>query len=115
MKIIYIAAPLGSGPDREQNRVNASKWVAWVAAQGHAPVADWVILSGEWSETPENRARGLACDFALIARVDELWLVGGRISRGMKAEADEAIRLGKVVVDMTELGALPPIALPEGA
>lgn len=109
MRVVYVAHPLGGGPDRERNRENAAKWVAWVAMQGHAPIADWIILSGEWDESPTNRARGIAIDLALVARCDELWLVGGRVSTGMQQEADEAIRLGKGVFDLTGLGVMPPV------
>jgi hypothetical protein len=106
-RVVYIAHPLGAGPDREQNRRNAAQWVAWAARQGVAPVADWVILSGEFEETYENRALGLSIDLALIERCDELWLVGGRVSPGMAIERDHAIASGVQVVDHTSLGALP--------
>lgn len=112
MKVVYVAHALGSGPDREQNRANAAKWGAWVATQGHAPVADWIWLSGEFAETPAARARGLACDLALVARCDEVWLVGGRVTPGMREEAAEAERHGVTVVDMTGLGPLPPVVAP---
>lgn len=109
MKVIYMAHPLGAGEDRARNRANAARWVAWIAASfGHAVIADWIILSGEWDESAENRARGLAIDLALVERADEVWLVGGRVSPGMQMEADEARRLGKTVVDLAELGPLPP-------
>ena len=109
MKVIYLAAPLGHGPDREQNRANAARWVAW-ATRKHtvAVIADWIILSGELAETPANRALGLASDLVLVSRADELWLVGGRVSPGMAVEADMARRLGKPVIDLTHLGAVPP-------
>jgi len=109
MRVIYVAHPLGAGVDREQNRRNAAKWCAWVAELGHAPVADWIILSGEWHESPENRERWLSIDRALIYRCDEVWLVGGRISPGMRYEAEAARLIGKPVYDLTTLyGALPP-------
>lgn len=88
MKLVYIAHPLGHGPDREANRERAARWVAWAADQGVAPVADWIILSGQWSE--DRRDDGLAIDFALIERCDEVWLCGDRVSPGMLAEANHA-------------------------
>lgn len=108
MIVVYLAHPLGAGPDREQNRANASKWVAWAAAQGVAPIADWIVLSGQWEESPELRAKGLAIDCRLVELCDEVWLCGGRVSPGMKLEADHALEKGIRVVDMTELGYLPP-------
>jgi hypothetical protein len=109
MKVVYIAAPLGAGHDRGANLARAARWVAWATlAHGVAVIADWIILADELAETPANRGRGLESDMALIARCDELWLVGGRISPGMHLESAEAQRLGLTVVDMTALGFEPP-------
>lgn len=107
MKIVYIAHPLGQGADREGNRANAAHWVAWAADQGVAPIADWVILSGVWSE--DRREEGLAIDKALIEVCDEVWLVGGRISPGMAAEKAHAGVCGITVRDYTHLGSRPPM------
>lgn len=110
MKVVYVAHALGSGPDRETNRANAAKWVAWVGLQ-YAPIATWITLSGEWDES--WRKRGLAVDFALIERCDEVWLVGEHVSPGMKLEAAHASKIGKPVVDLTYLkSALPPERYP---
>lgn len=106
-KLVYIAHPL-SGPDHATNRANAAKWCAWAARQGVSPIADWIILSGELAETPENRALGLDCDFAAIRRCNELWLVGGRVSEGMKLEADYARSGGVTVRDLTWYGVAAP-------
>lgn len=107
MKVVYVAHPLGFGDDRERNRVAAAYWCGWLADKfGIAPVADWIVLSSVWEE--DRREQGLAIDLALIARCDELWLVGGRVSQGMAIERAEAERLGKPVVDLTHLGPFPP-------
>lgn len=107
MKVVYVAHPLGTGPARESNRFRAAQWVAWVGEQGCAPVADWITLSGVWTE--DKRELGLAIDVALVARCDELWLVGGRVSPGMAIEAEAARKAGVKVVDLTHLGLLPPV------
>ena len=104
--LVYIAHPLGAGSDREANRARAARWVAWAADRGAAPVADWIILSGQWDES--RREDGLAIDFALVAACRAVWLVGGRVSPGMVAEASHARALGIPVVDCTALGAEPP-------
>jgi hypothetical protein len=95
MRVVYIAAPLGDGVDRPENIRRASKWVVWCADQGHAPVATWVTLAGEWPET--RRDEGLAIDLALIGRCDEVWLCGPRVSKGMHVESDHARRIGKPI------------------
>ncbi len=110
MKHVYVAHPL-MAPHRdgiEQNRRNASKWVAWAAHQGVAPMAMWIVLSGEWAETPENRERGLQIDEAQVGNCDEIWLCGGRVSSGMERERERARQRGIPVVDLTHLGAFPP-------
>lgn len=106
MKAVYIAHPLGRDLDREANRARASRWVGYAGTLGFAPVADWIILSGQWPE--ERRELGLQIDFALIERCDELWLCGGRVSPGMRLEAEHARSLKKLVLDLTPLGAEPP-------
>lgn len=106
MKVIYIAAPLGGGADREDNRARASRWVAWAGRSGVAPVADWIILSGQWPES--MRELGLEIDRALVAHCDEVWLVGGRVSAGMREEARTAQAARIPVRDLTALGTEPP-------
>jgi hypothetical protein len=106
VRVVYIAHPLGpDGPERDRNRKNAARWCAWLAWQFDiAPIADWIILSGEWAESSGNRERGLAIDFALIAHCDEVWLVGGRVSPGMGEEVGRATQLGKRIYDLTRFG-----------
>jgi hypothetical protein len=91
-KLVYVAHPLGDGPDRADNCVRAAKWVAWVADQGHAPVCTWIVLAGVWPET--RRDEGLAVDCALIERSDEVWAVGPRVSPGMHVELTHAKKHG---------------------
>lgn len=115
MKVIYLGHPLGAGPNRDVNIMNAVGWVAWAARQGVAVVADWIILASQSEETPENRARGLEIDIELVSRCDEVWLVGGRVSPGMQMEADRARHLGIAVVDLTHLGYEAPGSVAEAA
>lgn len=105
--VVYIAHPLGGGPERELNRERATRWAVWAAVHmGVSPVADWIVLSSLLDES--NRSLGLACDVALLPRCDELWLVGGRISEGMAIERDTAWDAGVLVRDLTDLGDDPP-------
>lgn len=114
MKTVYIAHRL-SAPTRkdiEANRARASRWVAWVVMTFRiAPIADWIIITGQLEETPENRALGLQIDRELVSRADEIWLVGGELSSGMREEAARAVAHGKPVRDLLWLGAEPPTKL----
>ncbi len=108
MKAVYIAHPLGAGSDREANRARAARWVAWAGERSICPMASWIILSGEWAETPGNRERGLAIDFAQIERCDEVWLCGPFVSKGMALEADYARQNGIPVIEKLTLDGKPP-------
>lgn len=107
--VAYVAHPLGSGEDREQNRANAAKWCAWIVQNlGVAVCADWIILSGEMEETPENRSLGLDCDFSQIYICHLFISCGGRHSPGMVQERDVALRAGLPAFDVTPFGYEPP-------
>lgn len=91
-KLVYIAHPLGDGAEREANMLRASKWVAWAADQGTAPVCTWIVLASQWSEA--RREDGLDIDCALVERCDEVWAVGPRVSPGMHVELTHAKKHG---------------------
>lgn len=118
MRAVYVAHQL-AGPLAARNRLNASEWCGRIAKEFLVSVsANWIVLSGQWPETPENRELGLRCDFASILRCNELWLVGGRVSPGMAQERDFALRNGVYIRDLTSLGYEVPrgaIVLPEAA
>ena len=112
LKVVYVAHPL-SGPDRDANIARAARWCAWAFKSGFAPVADWIVLASQLDES--YREPGLRADCALIKRCDEVWLVGGRVSEGMRIEAAAAKLVGLSVKDMTALGEEPPEWLHPGA
>ncbi len=98
-RLVYIAHPLGNGPDRAENIARAARWFAWAAMHpGVIPVASWIILASVWDETPELRARGILIDKQLIARCDEVWAVAEWLSPGMQEEVDHARACGVSVV-----------------
>lgn len=109
MKVVYIAHPLTAVPASEMgvNRHFARQWMAWAWRQGVVPVAPWIPLTEAVPETPETRRMGMQSNDAVIARCDELWLCGRRISGGMDEEARMAMRHGVPVVDYTG-SELPP-------
>ncbi|MGH9966562.1 MAG: hypothetical protein ACREBG_01845 [Pyrinomonadaceae bacterium] len=97
MKVVYIAHPYGG---LQSNREKAAKWVAWAARLGCAPIADWIILTGEFPDDIEGiRGRMLALDCNLVGRCDELWICGDHVSPGMSVEIEAAVRLNIPVVD----------------
>jgi hypothetical protein len=103
VKAVYIAHPLGQGPDRDENIKRAAKWVGWAGRQRVCPMASWITLASVWAETEDNRKTGLEIDFAQIDRCDELWICGSRISPGMETEIKYAKTRGIPVVDKREV------------
>ena len=96
---VYIAHRLGGGPNRLDNIEAASQLMCELADRlPIVPTASWITLARYWDET--KREKGLALDFAQIARCDELWLVGLELSPGMKLEAAHATTLFVPVFDL---------------
>lgn len=101
-RLVYIAHPLGNGPDRAENLARAARWCAWAARTKNVlPIAPWIAIASVWPERDDLRARGLMIDKQTIARCDEVWLCGPRISPGMKVEREHAEACGVRVVNRT--------------
>lgn len=112
MKLIYMAHPAGA-PTEDEHRAHlkrARRWFNWIACHPDvAVVADWILYCEVWSDfDPIRRAKGLDADDAHILRCDEVWLVGGRISAGMRRASEVAVAAGIHVRDLTGLGTEPP-------
>lgn len=111
-RAVYVAHQL-SAPTREgidANRKEAARWAAFLAKHFDvAPECSWIVLTGEWDETEENRRTGIDVDLALVACCRELVMVGPRVSSGMLTESQEALRLGLPVFDLTGLPRDPEV------
>jgi hypothetical protein len=94
------------------NCTRARTWLRWAIAS-HADVAfsmPWLPYVDVLPDQDESRERGLRDDIAMAIRCDEIWLVGGRVSRGMARERDAMVAAGRTVVDLTHMGPEPPEA-----
>jgi hypothetical protein len=109
-RIWYVAHPVGDGPDRASNVARAKRWVRWLIGRYTecAISVPWLPYVELLDESPENRARGIGDDLAVLRRCDTIVLVGGVVTPGMKAELEEARHRGLEVLDLTHLGAEPP-------
>ena len=111
MKVTYLAHPVAG--DVVANVARAKRWLAWASRiEGIAPIAPWItpveLFAVDEDGDPAAREFWLARDCAVVAKCDELWLVGGRISDGMRREWVTAMERGVRVQDLTGLGAEPP-------
>lgn len=102
MTVVYLAHPVGG--DVERNLIAArelyrryTEWHPWVAI-----VAPWITECELWDDAdPEQRRLGLERCMAVVAKCDQIWLCGPRVSEGMALERDAAMAAGVVVIDRT--------------
>lgn len=108
-QVWYMAHPVAG--DVEGNLARAERWLGWLMQRNTdaAFIAPWIsqVRVGDDADAAQ-RERGLLDCEAAAARCDGIVLVGGRVSTGMRREAEAAKRAGRPVVDLTTLGELPP-------
>lgn len=104
MKVIYVAHPVSG--DVPGNLAKAKRIMRALQEQSPtvaiiAPWIQWLEICGDDDSDHGARERGLIRDFAVVAKCDEFWMVGPRVSDGMRREKEAAERAGVKVVDLT--------------
>jgi len=85
LKLVYIASPLRG--DYNQNIKNAVKYCKNACDMGVLAIAPHIVFSQWCNDTiPEQREQGLRLGLELLAKADELWVMGDRVSQGMAGE-----------------------------
>lgn len=93
MKLIYIASPLRG--DYEKNIRNAAAYCEKACAAGVLAFAPHLYFTQFYNDTiPEQREKGLEMGLAMLEKCEELWVMGTRISEGMRGEIAHARELG---------------------
>lgn len=92
MKMVYIASPFKG--DYETNTKNALEYCKTATEMGVIPIAPHLLFS-RWCDdkVPIERERGLELGLELLAKCDEIWVMGKDISQGMRDEIDRAFEL----------------------
>lgn len=118
--VVYMAHPV-SGPDFHDNIRNATVWLRALRrlpqstlnelvgveySQRPLILCPWLAAIEEDEMYPGGREGVIADARDTVLIFDEVWLVGGRITDGMKVEAQTA----RILRDLTHLGPLPQIA-----
>lgn len=102
MKLCYIAHPISG--DIEANLADLRRIIRHINVNypSVVPFAPYMadVLSMD-DNIPEERERGIKNDIAILRSgvVNELWLTGDKISKGMATEVQREIELGIKVVD----------------
>ncbi len=93
MKMVYIASPFRGA--YEEHIKQAIEYCKIATTQGVLPLAPHLIFSQWCNDTiPMEREQGLSLGLALLSHCDELWVMGERISEGMRGEIEYAKEYG---------------------
>ena len=105
-KVFYLAHPVSG--DHVGNAFRAVEWIRWFAQ--NVPhlivVAPWVaeVLAFP-AKVPEGQVGSwdwaLANDETVVAKLDGVITVGGRVSPGMQREVNATLRAGGTYLDMS--------------
>ncbi len=97
--LVYICSPYSG--DIRHNTEMARRYSRCAIDQGCIPIAPHLWLPGILSEETE-RELAIGIDLKLLERVDEIWICGSVISKGMRREIDYAAAIGLPVRHITE-------------
>lgn len=114
---VYMAHPV-SGPDFHDNVLRATKWLKYLRRLPQSTINElvgcefqqrplilcpWLAAIEEDEMYPGGREAVIADSRDAVMMFDEVWLLGGRITDGMRVEAQAA----RVLRDLTHLGESP--------
>lgn len=105
MKIVYIAHPIGGDVQNNIRKVLDIVRMINLTYNNVVPFAPYIVDVQALDDSIEfERQRGIANNIALFDRgvIDEVWLYGDRISKGMAAEVVKAWALKIPVKGMTK-------------
>ena len=100
MKAIYVCSPYRAKDEQglQENIKLAIRACELVTCMGDAPICPQLYFS----QFIKEREVALKAGLGLVKAVDELWVIGPRISSGMASEILEAARLGVPVRCVTD-------------
>lgn len=96
MKLVYIVSPFAS--DVENNVKVAKAFSLFAVNSGFCPIASHLLYPQFLDDTvAKERLAGTECGLELLRRCDEVWVLSGRISEGMKREILLSKELKKLI------------------
>ena len=88
---VYICSPFSG--DTELNTDRAIRYALFAFTQGKCPVAPHIYFTRFMDDNdPEQRALGLSFALEWLARCEEVWVFGEKLTAGMLHELDTADR-----------------------
>lgn len=108
-RVLFMAHPVAG--DVPANLARAKRWLRWLQANASPEatvIAPWLTaieVHGENDSDPAQREKGLRRSELVAQRCDVVLLVGGRVTEGMRREANAC----GTEHDLTFLGEEPPL------
>ncbi len=91
--LVYICSPYRGAT--ESNIRRARSYCRFAISRNAVPIAPHLLYTQFLDDSVrKERNIGISCGVAILYRCDQLWVFGGRVSAGMKAEIQEAERRG---------------------
>ena len=93
---VFICSPYAG--DVECNIENARRYLLFAVKKGAIPFAPHLLYPQVMDDAdPGQRELGIEFSLAFLSRCDALWVFGGRVSQGMRAEIIKAMRRGMTI------------------
>ena len=94
--MVYIGSPLSG--NIAANQKNARRYCRFAVDSGYIPLAPHHYFP-QFMDDGNGAERNLALfmDLVLLSKCSELWVFGGRISKGMSIEIEKAKRKGQPI------------------
>jgi len=106
-KVVFIAHAYRGDP--EANLRDVERYIRYAVEQGQHPCCSWYAMVHAFDDSDDTiRARGIATNFEIMSRCDELWVCGARITQGVEAEIDRAFSL-RLPITYIDLDAPIPV------
>ena len=90
LPLVYICAPYSR--DVAKNTRKAAEFAAFAYRRGNIPITPHLLFPFLDDENPDGRRLAIHMDLVLIGKCKEVWVLGDRITVGMRVEIERAKR-----------------------
>ena len=90
LPLIYICAPYSG--DVAKNTRKAAEFAAFAYRRGNIPIIPHLLFPFLDDENPDERRLAIHMDLVLIGKCKEVWVLGDRITVGMRVKIERAKR-----------------------
>lgn len=90
LPLVYICAPYSG--DVAKNTKKAAEFAAFAYRRGNIPITPHLLFPFLDDENPDERRLAIHMDLVLMGKCKEVWVLGDRITVGMRVEIERAKR-----------------------